>query len=113
MISLIKTGSNWSEDSAHLACCLAASINDDDFELDETSDKVKPKNSKSTFLKKVEESLDPGEKVQEERLDEIKRMILEKVKKTIKNKRGEKRQSGSPANENLQAKQRFSSPKNA
>ena len=46
------------------------SINDDEFELDDTEDTVKPKNSKFNFLKKVEENIDLGEKVQEERLEE-------------------------------------------
>ena len=113
MISLIKTGSNWTEDSAHLACCLAASINDDEFELDDTEDTVKPKSSNFNFLKKVEENVDLDEKVQVERLEEIKRMILEKIKKTIKKKletRGEKRVSETPTNENLQSKPRVVSP---
>ena len=92
MVSLIMTGNNWTEDSAHLACSQAATLNEDDFELDEENDLVKPK--KNNFMKKVEDSIEADDKIQKERLEELKRLILEQMKKTIKNKsdtRGEKR----------------------
>ena len=49
MISLIKSGSNWIEDSAHLACSHAAALNDDEFDLDDEADVVKPKNENFNF----------------------------------------------------------------
>ena len=96
LVSLLQTGANWTEDSAHLACCLSASINEDEFEIDEATDTVRAKNRNFNLLKKVEEHLDPSDKIQQERLDEMRRMILERIKKTIKKKmdtRGEKRAS--------------------
>ena len=94
MISLIQTGTNWNEDSAHLACSHAAALNDDEFDLDEETDMVKPRNESYNFMKKVEENLDLKESLQVERLQEMKRLILEQMKTTIKRKieaRGEKR----------------------
>ena len=92
---------------------MAASIKDDEFELDVDTDTVKPKNSKFILLKKVEEKLDPGEKVQQDRLEEMKMMILENMKKTIKKKmetRGEKRASDILPTENAPTKPRVVSP---
>ena len=112
MISLIKNGTNWNEDSAHLACSHAAALNDDEFDLDDEADEVKPKNKNFNFMKKVEEHLDLEDSLQLDRLTEMKRLILEQMKTTIKRKieaRGEKR-----GNENEhdkgQAKQRINSP---
>ena len=112
MTSLIKTGSNWSEDSAHLACCLAATLNDEEFELDEESDIVKPKNPKYKFLKKVEENLDLSDGLQTDRMQEMERLIMEQMKTTIKRKlaRGEKRQADDKSDENAQSKARVKSP---
>ena len=92
MAGLIKSGSNWSEDSAHLACSQAATLNEDDFKLDEDTDKVVPK--KGDFMKKIEDFIDKSDKLQVERFEEMKKLILEQMKKTIKRKidaRGEKR----------------------
>ena len=82
MVSLIRTGSNWTEDSAHMACSHAATMNDDDYELDSVTDEVKPNNKRVDFMKKVEDHLDMTDKLQEERLTEMKRMIMEQMKKT-------------------------------
>ena len=57
LVSLIQTGSNWTEDSAHLACCLSASLNDEEFELEEASDIIKTKKGEFNFLQKVQEHL--------------------------------------------------------
>ena len=114
MMGLIRTGANWTEDSAHLACSHAATLNEDDFILDEESDELLPRNKKWNFMKKVEESLDKSDKLPLERFEEMKRMILEQMKKTIKNKievRGEKRgneDSGEVAA--AQSKPRVTSP---
>ena len=94
MVSLIQTGLNWSEDSAHLACSHAAVLNENDFILDKPSDQVKPKEGKEHFLKKVEDNLDTSESLQVERFQEMERLILEQMKNTLKKKtdsRGAKR----------------------
>ena len=108
MVSLIKTGSNWTEDSAHLACSHAATLNDEEFELDEVTDTVIPKEKMSSFMKKVEDFLDKEDKMQKERFDEMTRLILEQMKTTIK-KRGEKR-GAEGSKENAQSKPRVTSP---
>ena len=108
MVSLIRTGRNWSEDSAHLACSHAATLNDEEFELDESEDIVKPKNPKYDFMNKVEEHIDNTDKMQQERLEEMKKLILEQMKPTIK-RRGEKRGSDEDQ-ENASSKQRVNSP---
>ena len=87
MVSLIQTGVNWSEDSAHLACSHAAVLNENDFELDSSFEKVKPKDGKEHFLKKVEENLDQNESLQIERFQEMERLILEQMKTTLKDKK--------------------------
>ena len=113
MVGLIRSGSNWGEDSAHLACSHAATMNDDEFEVDALSDEVKPKNKKWDFMKKVEDCLDKDDKMQHERLSEMKRMILEQMKKTIKKKievRGEKRSNEEEAEASAQSKPRVKSP---
>ena len=114
MVSLIRTGSNWTEDSAHMACSHAATMNDDDYELDSVTDEVKPKNKRVDFMKKVEDHLDMTDKLQEERLTEMKRMIMEQMKKTIKKKieiRGEKRgNENSDDDPGNQSKPRVTSP---
>ena len=94
MASLIRSGSNWSEDSAHLACSHAATLNDDDFELNDESYEVVPKKNTLDFMKKVEDCLDKDDNIQLERFTELKRLILEQMEKTIKKKmeyRGDKR----------------------
>ena len=108
MVGLIKTGSNWSEDSAHLACSHAATLNDEEFELDDTTDSVKHKNKNFDFMKKVEENLDINDKLQQERLEEMRHLILEQMKTTIK-RRGEKRGPGD-SEQNAQSKLRVKSP---
>ena len=115
MVGLIKTGANWSEDSAHLACCHAATLNDDEFELQEETDEVKPKNKNWNFMKKVEDFIETDDKMQQERLAEMERLILEQMKTTIKKKadlRGEKRgaDTESLVAENAQSKLRVNSP---
>ena len=113
MVGLIQTGSNWSEDSAHLACSHAATLDDDEFELDEETDQVKPKNPSWNFLLKVEKFLDMNDTLQQERLAELRNMILDQMKTTIKKKkelRGEKRASDLDLTPNLQSKPRFVSP---
>ena len=87
MVGLIKSGSNWSEDSAHLACSHAATLNDDDFELDD-SGKVKPKDPNKNFMKKVESHLDKQDELQVDRFNQMKELILEQMKNTIRNKYG-------------------------
>ena len=107
------SGTNWTEDSAHLACSHAATLNDDDFELDDATGEVKAKNKKGDFMKKVEECLDKDDKLQQERLLEMKKMILDQMKKTIKKKmeiRGEKRGNEDEDVENPQSKPRVKSP---
>ena len=84
MIGLLRTGVNWTEDSAHLACSHATTMNDDDFEIDDKTDEVVPKNKKWKFMKKVEECLDKDDKIQHERLGEMKKLILDLMKKTMK-----------------------------
>ena len=108
MIGLVRSGSNWSEDSAHLACSHAATLNEDEFELDITADIVIPKNKNSNFLSKVEEQIDLTDHLQVERLEEIKKLIMNQMKSTIK-KRGEKRVSEAP-DLNIQSKPRVISP---
>ena len=108
MVGLIKSGSNWSEDSAHLACSHAATLNDEEFELDEVTDTVIPRGKNSNFMKKVEDFLDNDDKMQQERLKEMTRLILEQMKKTVK-QRGEKR-GPEAAKENAQSKLRVNSP---
>ena len=103
-----RTGSNWTEDSAHLACSQAATLNDEEFELDEETDTVIPKGKAAGFMKKVEEFLDKDDNMQTERFDEMTRMILEQMK-TTKKKRGEKR-GAEASNENAQSKPRVNSP---
>ena len=115
MAGLVKSGLNWSEDSAHLACSQAATLNEDDFRLDGDDDRVVPK--KDDFMKKIEDCIDKSDKLQVERFEEMKKLILEQMKKTIKRKmdaRGEKR-----SNENVeeipsaQSKPRLNSPPKA
>ena len=114
MISLVKTGKNWTEDSAHLACSHAATMNDDEFEIDEKTDEVIPKNKNKDFMKKVHDCLDKEDKLQYERYLEMKRMIMDLMKKTIKKKsevRGEKRENEhSGEDSSLQSKPRVTSP---
>ena len=52
MVGLIKTGTNWSEDSAHLACSHAAALNDEEFHIDTSTDTVIPKDNTFNFLQK-------------------------------------------------------------
>ena len=109
---MIKSGTNWNEGSAHLACSHAAALNDDEFYLDDEADVVKPKNENFNFMKKVEEHLDLKDSLQPDRFTEIKRLILEQMKTTIKRKneaRGEKRGNESE-HDKAQAKQRINSP---
>ena len=108
MVGLIKSGTNWSEDSAHLACSHAAALNDEEFIIDTSTDTVIPKDKNFNFLKKVEEYLEKTDQSQMERLSEMRRLILDQMKPTIK-RRGEKRVSDSK-DENPQAKQRVNSP---
>ena len=61
MISLIKSGNNWNEGSAHLACSHTATLNDDEFDLDDETKVVKPKNENFNFMKNVKEHLDLSE----------------------------------------------------
>ena len=113
-MGLIRSGSNWTEDSAHLACSHAATLNDDDFELDELTEDVIPKNKKWDFMKKIEDLIDKNDQIQQERLVEMKRLIMEQMKKTIKKKlevRGDKRGNDEPAEDpNVQSKPRVISP---
>ena len=113
MIGLIMSGSNWTEDSAHLACSQAATMNEDDFILDEITDQVVAK-KKLDFMKKVKDCLNKSDKLQLERLDEMKRLILDQMKKTIRRKleaRGEKMGSDEAADDsNAQSKARVKSP---
>ena len=87
-------------------------MNDEEFELDEESDIVKPKNPKYKFLKKVEENLDLSDGLQTDRMQEMERLIMEQMKTTIKRKlaRGEKRQADDKSDENAQSKARVKSP---
>ena len=114
MVGLIRTGSNWIEDSAHMACSHAATVNDDEFELNDDTGEVMPKNKKWNFMKKVEDNLDLKDKIQLDRFNEMKRMIMEQMKKTIKNKieiRGEKRgNEDSVVDPTVQSKPRVKSP---
>ena len=121
MVSLINSGANWSEDSAHLECSHAATLEDGDFELHDDTDTVKPKNKKWNFMKKVEDFIDTGDKMQVERLDELRRLILEQMKTTIKKKeevkkgggdggKEEKRGPDSMVEENALSKQRLKPP---
>ena len=108
MVGLIKTGTNWSEDSAHLACSHAAALNDEEFVIDTSTDSVIPKDSAFNFLQKVEEYLEKDDQSQMDRLNEMRCLILDQMKPTIK-RRGEKRVSDSK-DENPQAKLRVNSP---
>ena len=80
MVGLVRSGSNWSEDSAHIACSHAATLNEEEFELDITADTIIPKNKNSNFLSKVEEQIDLTDQLQVERLEEIKKLIMNKMK---------------------------------
>ena len=64
----------------HLASLYSATLNEDDFEIDETTNQVKPVSD--SFLKKVEESCDLSDNIQKEKLTTLKNQILEKVKVT-------------------------------
>ena len=108
MVGLVRSGSNWSEDSAHLACSHAATLNEEEFELDIASDTIIPKNRNTNFLSKVEEQIDATDNLQVERLEEIKKLIMNQMKSTIK-KIGEKRVSEASDNKN-QSKPRVNSP---
>ena len=108
MVSLIQTGKNWVEDSAHLACSHAATLNDEEFDLDLATDTVKPKSKDYNVLKKVEDIIEKTDAAQVERLEEMKRLILEQMKPTIK-RRGEKRGPDSKE-ENATSKPRIISP---
>ena len=108
MIGLLRTGSNWSEDSAHLACSHAATLNEEEFELDSDSDTVIPRDKSRNFLAKVEEHLDMTDNLQKERLEEMRKLIMNQMKSTIK-KRGEKRASDNPE-QSTQSKPRVISP---
>ena len=108
MVGLVRSGSNWSEDSAHLACSHAATLNEEEFELDIASDTIIPKNRNTNFLSKVEEQIDATDHLQVERLEEIKKLIMNQMKSTIK-KRGEKRVSEA-SDHNHQSKPRVKSP---
>ena len=64
----------------HLASVYSATLNEDEFEIDETTNLVKPLSD--NFLKKVEENCDLSNNHQKEKLDTLKHQILEKVKVT-------------------------------
>ena len=108
MIGLLRTGTNWSEDSAHLACSHAATLNEEEFELDSDLDTVIPKDKSKNFLAKVEEHLDMTDNLQKERLEEMRKLIMNQMKSTIK-KRGEKRASDNHE-QSTQSKPRVTSP---
>jgi hypothetical protein len=72
-----------------------------------------PKNKKFNFMKKVEDNLDLSDTLQQERFSELKRLILEQMKTTIKKKietRGDKRGPAGDLTENAQSKPRVTSP---
>ena len=112
MMGLIRSGSNWTEDSAYLACSQAATLNEDDFTLNEDTDQVVSK--KPDFMKKIEELIDESDKLQVERFEEMKKLILDQMKKTIKRKldaRGEKRGNEDTGEDaGSQSKPRVNSP---
>ena len=96
-----------------MACSHAATMNDDEFELNDDTGEVMPKNKKWNFMKKVEDNLDLKDKIQLDRFNEMKRMIMEQMKKTIKNKsdsRGEKRSSEENDPAKVLSKPRIKSP---
>ena len=116
MVGLIKTGNNWTEDSAHIACSHAATLDEDEFSLEEGTNNVVPKNPEFNFLKKVEKYLDKDDKLQQERLEELRKLILHQMKVTILNKmelRGEKRAPDLDLTPTAQSKPRFISPPKA
>ena len=45
IVGLIKTGTNWSEDRAHLAWSHAGALNDEEFTIDTSNDSVIPKDN--------------------------------------------------------------------
>ena len=81
---------NFEEDSNHLTMLLATVQENDDFEYNAETDRVKPR-SAAEFLKKIHENCqdnpDTGEK-----LGVIRNKVLEKLKRTV---RRERRQSTS------------------
>ena len=78
MVELITDDSPFKD--PHLASVYSATLNEDDFEIDEDTDQVKPMSD--NFLKKVEENCDLNDKQQNEKLTTLKNQILEKVKVT-------------------------------
>ena len=76
----------------HLASIYSATLNEDEFEMDESSNLIKPLSD--NFLKKVEENCDLSNETQKERLNNLKNQILEKVKLT-RNRRDRSRSTGS------------------
>ena len=65
-------------DDPHLISVYSATLNLEDFENEETSDTLQPRND--NFMKKVEESIDTNDTVQNERYLHIKNQILDRVK---------------------------------
>ena len=72
-----------------------------------------PRNQDYNFLKKVEGFLDKNDKLQQERLEELRKMILDQMRTTILKKRelrGEKRAPELDLTPVAQSKPRFISP---
>ena len=78
MVELITDGSPFKD--PHLASVYSATLNEDEFVIDEDTNQVKP--ISDSFLKKVEENCDLNDKQQIEKLTNLKNQILEKVKVT-------------------------------
>ena len=78
-------GSNFDEDSDHLAMLLATVLEKDDFEYNSTTDTVEPKSGKK-FLRRIEENSGdvPDKQV---KITLVRNKVLEKMKRTLRRER--------------------------
>ena len=69
------------EDSPHLITSYAASLFEDDVEIDFKKDLIMPKND--AFLKNIEDKCDLEDKDQKERCSRVRHQVLDRVKKLL------------------------------
>ena len=78
-------GTNFDDDSNHLAMLLATVLEKDDFQYDLETDKVEP-NSVNDFLKIIEDNCE-NVPDKEEKLSMVRNKVLDKMKRTLRRER--------------------------
>ena len=83
LLAAIENPDSLSE-NPHIVSVYSATLNEDDFELDESQGTVKP--IKAEFFKSMESKVDPSDSDKIDRLKMLKNQVLEKVKVSKKSR---------------------------